>query len=199
MKGFRKAGQILLRILGVLLMLGLLAAACAALILAQPQPGDRKPDPETQPLRSASPAMNIEQEADLRNLVAAFPIPVMSVMSGSGLTFVSATSSDLAYRDGFARVATLYWQTEDGQPLILRSIYPAGALSLLEKDFHFTPVAGPTLFGTTSIRMESGDTIRLHTTTETGLYAVNCPQSLKDRLSVIARSLQLFTVEKESE
>ncbi len=198
MKGFRKIGLVLLKVLGVLLTLALLAAACFSLVLAQPQPGDKKAEPESRPLQSPGSAMNIDTENDLRELVAAFPIPVMSFMSGSGLTFVSATSSDLAYNGGFARIAALYWQTEDGQPLILRSIYPAGALSLLEKDFHFTPVAGPTLFGTTSIRMENGDTIRLHTTTETGLYAVNCPQSLKDRISAIARSLQLFTAgEKE--
>ena len=193
----RIVGRAVLHILGVLLSVGLLAVCCFTLVLAQPQAEDRKV-PADQPLLSPSPALNIAEESGLRELVSGFPVPVMSFMSGSGMQFVSASSADLAYKDGFARVATLYWQTEDGQPLILRSIYPASALSLLETNFHFAPVAGPALFGSASVRMESGDTVRIHTVTDTGLYAVNCPGSLSDRLSAIARSLQLFTVSEEN-
>ncbi len=192
----RKLLKLLLRVLSVILSLVALAAACFSLIIAQPQPTGAQESPVVQPLLTPSPALNISEENDLRSLVATFPVPVMSFMSGSGMRFVSAASADTALEDGFARVATLYWQTEDGLPLILRSIYPASALSLLEQDFHFASVAGPTLFGKASIRMESGDTLRLHTVTETGLYAVNCPTSLADRLSAIVRSLQLFTIEK---
>lgn len=163
--------------------------------MAQPR-SDQAPAAAPQPLLSPSPAQSITEEKDLRGLIAAFPVPVMSFLSGSGLRFVSATSSYAAYQAGFARIATLYWQTEDGEPLILRSICPADAFSLLEKNFHFTPVAGPTLFGNASVRMEDGGTIRIHTATDTGLYAVNCPKSLSDHISIISRSLQLFTADE---
>ncbi|MBO7664087.1 MAG: hypothetical protein J6U01_12050 [Clostridia bacterium] len=172
-----------------------LAVACFSLIMAQPR-SDPAPAVSSQPLSAPSPALNITDEKDLRDLIAAFPVPVMSFLSGSGLRFVSATSSYAAWGSGFARIATLYWQTADGEPLILRSIYPSEAYSLLEKNFHFTPVAGPTLFGNASVRMEGGGVIRIHTVTGSGLYAVNCPQSLSGQISVISRSLQLFTVDE---
>ncbi len=191
-------GRALLHILSILLALVLLVICCLTLVLAQPQEDSRTQSRASQPLLSPSPAYNINEETGLRELVAGFPVPVMSFMNGSGMQFVSATSSDLAFGNGFARVATLYWQTEDGIPLILRSIYPASALSLLETGFHFNPVAGPTLFGCASVRMESNDAIRVHTATETGLYAINCPKALTDRLSTIARSLQLFTVSEDT-
>lgn len=190
-------GRAVLHVLSILLAVALLSVCCFTLVLAQPQAEDRKA-PVEQSLVSPSPALNINEESRLRELVSGFPVPVMSFMSGSGMQFVSASSADLAYKNGFARMAALYWQTEDGQPLILRSIYPASALGLLEMDFHFTPISGPTLFGNVSVRMESGDTIRIHTATDTGLYAVNCPRSLSDRLSAITRSLQLFTVSEEN-
>ena len=193
----RKVGHALARILVALLSALLLLLACVALILAQPksdEAGLRAP----QPSLPSSPALTASEESGLRDLIASFPVPVMRFMGGSGMRFVSGTASDAPLEGGLGRVVTLYWQTEDGQPLILRSIYPANAFSLLETDFHFTPVAGPTLFGASSVRMESGDVVRIHRTTEEGLYAINLPQSLAPRLAALTRSLQLFTAESSS-
>ena len=120
-------------------------------------------------------------------------------MSGSGMVFVSGNSADVGLDGGFGRVVTLYWQTPDGDPLILRSIYPASALSLLEKDYHFSAIAGPTLFGAGSVRMENADTVRIHAATDTGLYAMIVPKSSAAKISSISRSLQLFSVPREEE
>ncbi len=194
---WQKTRKVFLRIMGVLFSLIALAVACFSLIMAYSKP-EESSSPSPQPLLTPSPALNISEESDLHSLIASFPIPVMSFMSGSGLRFVSAASADTALENGFARVASLYWQTEDGQPLILRSIYPASAFSLLEKDFHFTPVSGPSLFGNASVRMENDQIIRIHVKTEKGLYAVNCPKALADRLTAITRSLQLYEVGDDS-
>ena len=110
------------------------------------------------------------------------------------MLFVSGTSADVAYQGGFARIATLYWQTPDGDPLILRSIYPASALSLLGGGYQFSNVGGPTMFGSPSVRMENTETVRLHAATETGLYVMIVPRSLASRISALSRSLQLVTV-----
>ena len=118
----------------------------------------------------------------------------MSFMSGSGMTFVSGTASDVGLTGGYGRVATLYWQTPDGDPLILQSIYPASALSLLETGYHFSSVAGPSLFGSDSVRMENADTVRVHAATDTGLYVVIVPKSAASGISSLSRSLQLFSV-----
>ena len=190
-----KTGRMVLRILGGFLTLALMVVACAALILSRPDPADST-SPATQPPLAASPALTVESEKDLRDLVAAFPISVMSFMSGSGQLFVSASSGDIAMNGGFGRIASLSWQTPSGEPILLQSVYPASGLSLLEAgDYHFVRIAGPSLFGVTSVRMENADTIRLHATTDSGLYIVTVPKALSENLSVLCRSIQLFTAE----
>lgn len=189
----RKFPRILLKIIGGLFSLVLLAAVCILLILANPQPDNRE-KPAPQPLLTASPAVSIQAETEMRTLVKSFPVPVMSFMSGSGMVFVSGTSSDTAYEGGFGRIATLYWQTQDGDPLILQSIYPASAFSLLEPGYQFSNAGGPTLFGSASVRMETGETVRIHAATDTGLYVMIVPRALASRISALSRSLQLVTV-----
>ena len=193
--GRRRFTHILLKVLTGLLSVALIVLVGALLVLAQPKPEDSK-KAEPQPLLTASPAVNISHEAELRELVESFPVPVLSFMSGSGMTFVSGTSADAGLSGGFGRIVTLYWQTEDGEPLILQSIYPASALSLLEKGYHFSAVAGPTLFGAASVRMETDETVRIHAATGSGLYVVTVPKSAASGISAMSRSLQLFSVKR---
>ena len=175
---------------GGIVMAALLAGLYLTMVIGQPQE-ERDAPPAEQPLLTASPAQSIAAEGELRELVAAFPVPVMSFMSGSGMVFVSGNSTDTAFEGGFGRILTLYWQTAE-----LRSIYPARALELMEgKDYRFSESAGPALFGRTSVRMENADTARLHVQTELGLYTVTVPERLVPELSGISRSIQLFTAE----
>ena len=191
--GRRTVLQVLLKVVTALFSVALIVLIGALLVLAQPKREDTE-KAEPQPLLTASPAMNITVETDLRSLVESFPVPVLSFMSGSGMSFVSGTSSDAGLEGGFGRIVSLYWQTQDGDPLILQSIYPASALSLLEKGYHFSAVAGPTLFGMDSVRMENADTVRVHAATDTGLYVLTVPRSAASKISSLSRSLQLFSV-----
>ena len=190
--GRKKVWTLLLRLFGAALSVILLALLAASLILARPQ--DEKTETAAAlPSSVSRPAVSADQESDLFQLVSDFPAPVMSFMSGSGMTFVSAVSSDAAVSGGFGRIATLCWQTAGGEPMVLRSIWPADALTLLESDYHFTPYAGPTLFGSVSVRMENNDSVRLHMTTDQAIYAVYLPRSLSGQINTLCRSLQLFT------
>ena len=45
--------------------------------------------------------------------------------------------------------------------------------------------------------MERDGVIRLHTATDSGLYAVTVPENLRADLSTLCRSLQLFTAGEE--
>ena len=193
----KKLWKLLLKILAGLVSVALLALAAASLILAKPAE-EPTSVPVATPSAASGPALEIRDETELYRLVAYFPAPVMSFMSGSGMTFVSAVSADSAVSGRFARTATLYWQTEDAQPLILQSICPADSLSLLEEGYHFSAVAGPSLFGNPTVRMEKDDTIRIHTTTDQALYVLILPSSLGNQVSNLCRSLQLFTVNPET-
>jgi len=190
--------RILLKVLTGLFSVIMIVAVGFLLVLAQPKTEDGE-KAEPQPLLAASPAVSVTAETELPSLVEGFPIPVLSFMSGSGASFVSGTASDAALSGGFGRVATLYWQTADGEPLILQSIYPASALSLLEDGYHFSTISGPTLFGRDSVRMENAGTVRIHAATDTGLYVVIVPSSAASKISSLSRSLQLFSVRKEEE
>ncbi len=185
--------RVLLRVLGSVLTIAALAFASFSLILAQPQP-DKDAPAAPQPLLPASPEVSIQAENEMKKLVESFPVPVMSFMTGSGMTFVSGSCGNAPFEGGYARVATLYWQTADAEPMILQSIYPARAISLLSAGYHFSNVAGPTLFGSSSIRMEDGDTIRIHAVTDSGLYVMIVRKSLSRKISTLSRSLQLFSV-----
>lgn len=187
--------SVVLKILSALVTLVVLAFLYVTLIVAQPQEKNQQKAVQL-PLMQSSPAVAIAQENDLLQVVSSFPVPVMSFMSGSGMVFVSGTSSDTAFNGGFARVATLYWQTPEGQPLILQSWYPADLTLMGRGDYIFSDTEGPVLFGAASVRMENADTIRIHTLTEDGLYAITLPKSLSPQLSYICRSIQLFTAEK---
>ena len=190
--------RMLLKVLAALFAVALIVLIGFLLILAQPKAEDTE-KAEPQPLLAASPAQNISSESEIRSMIESFPVPVLSFMSGSGMTFVSGTAADVGLQGGFGRIVTLYWQTADGDPLILQSIYPASALSVLDNGYHFSAVTGPTLFGVESVRMENSDTVRVHAATDTGLYAVTVPKSAASKLSSISRSLQLFSVKKDSE
>ena len=88
----KKFIRILLKVLAGVLTVVLIAAVCILLVLAQPKKEDTE-KPAPQPLLTASPALSISSETELRSLVKAFPVPVLSFMSGSGMLFVSGTSA----------------------------------------------------------------------------------------------------------
>ena len=197
MSGGKTIWKYLLRALGVVVFITLLGVLAASLILAKPQ-NDKSEISQARPSGEARPAVTIDSENDFIQLASDFPAPVMSFLSGSGMTFVSGVSADTAVSGGFARVVTLCWQTPEGQPMTLLSIWPDTALSLLEGDLHFMPQTGPALFGSPSVRMENDDSIRLHVARDQALYVVLLPRALSGQVSDLCRSLQRFTVNPQT-
>ena len=188
----------ILKILTAVLSAAVLVSLGVALVLAQPQK-DQAAKPASQPLLSPAPAVTISDESEMRALVLSFPEPVMSFVSGSGFTFLSGTSADMALDGGFGRVASLYWQTPNGDTVLLQSIYPASALSLLDDGYHFSNIAGPTLFGSVSVRMESHDYLRVHAATDAALYVMTMPRSSSSRVAELSRYLQLYSLPDQKE
>ena len=73
----------------------------ASLILAKPQ-NDKAEVFQALPSGESSPAVTIDSESDFVQLASDFPAPVMSFLSGSGMTFVSGVSADTAVSGGFS-------------------------------------------------------------------------------------------------
>ncbi len=194
MKG-KNLTRLIGRVLTGLLALVLLAFLYVTLVVGQPQELPAGPT-ATPPALIARPAVQISSENDMLQILRAFPVPVMSFMSGSGMTLLSGTCADAAYHGSLARIVTLTWQNPEGESIILRSICPASALELLGgSGFSFSAQAGPVLFGQTSVRMENRELLRLHVVSGEGLYCLTAPLSLSDSLSLLTRSVQLFTAE----
>lgn len=184
-----------LKPIGTALLAVLLAVVFyVAVILGEPQEADQAVQPlQDQPLLQASPAVTIDGEVNLPALLNSFPVPVMHPLSGSGLRLVSGASYDAAFEDGFGRIVSLKYISDAGQEMTVESIYPARALSLMgRKDYHLAGVAGQSLAGLKSVRMENAAGIRLHAQAEEAIYVVTVPKMDSSELISLTRSLQLF-------
>lgn len=185
----------LLRAFGALCLTLILAGLfLLAVVMGQPLEAE-EPAPD-QPLLTPTPAQLVSGQGDLTALIAGFPAPVLACTARSGWTLVSGSSFDMAFEGGFGRVARLVYTAPDGTAMIAESYYPARALSLMGKsDFRVTAVPGIALAGENTVRMVSGDAVRYHLQTESGLYAVTIPLEAEARAGELVRGLQLMRVE----
>ena len=193
---FSRMRQALRLLLGTVAASLLIAVFYVAVVLGQPQPNDHAVTVRTdQPLLAASPAQTLTSEGELESLMAHFPVPVLYAQSGGALTLRAGVSQDAAYAGGVARVATLTYGAElNGQAveITVQSIYPARALSLIPKgDYTIAAVAGPSVAGLSTVRMENASTIRLHAQSADALYAVTLPKVSSQELGALLRPLQL--------
>lgn len=190
----KKGGRLLLKLFGWLLLCAVLVLVSLLIIVGMPEKEDPAPV-LVDPVLSASPAIDVSAESDLYKLYLSFPAPVMSYLSGSGMTFVSASSADTSLSGCLTRVITQVWRSPEEDEIELLSVCPRSSLEILQSgNWHFSNLAGPELFGQKSVQMESDEKIRLHTQTDQGLYIITVSKAAKDRLAAIARSLQLFSL-----
>lgn len=193
----KKALHVLLM---TLLAVILVALFYLAVILGQPEEPENAIDiDQTQPLLTASPALNIQSERQVAALAEAFPVPVLAFMEGMGPVLVSGTSYDQAYEGGFARICELRYTTDNGLEITLATIYPARAVELLGKDgYTLTGAAAQNLTGLTAVRMESADHIRLHAQASDAIYALTLPKLTDDTITTVTRVLELVSKESAS-
>ena len=193
----KKALHVLLM---TLLAVILVALFYLAVILGQPEEPENAIDiDQTQPLLTASPALNIQSERQVAALAEAFPVPVLAFMEGMGPVLVSGTSYDQAYEGGFARICELRYTTDNGLEITLATIYPARAVELLGKDgYTLTGAAAQNLTGLTAVRMESADHIRLHAQASDAIYALTLPKLTDDTITTVTRVLELVSKKSTS-
>ena len=188
--------RVLRAVLTVLMSLVLIAVFYVAVVMGQPQPrdGEIAAAPADQPLLPPlSAAVRITGMDQIDRLAGAFPAPLLCPMYGNALVLLEGVCSDVAYEDGFARVATLTFRTETFDTLTVTSIYPARALTLMGKgDYAFSGMAGQPMATLRSVRMEDGSSIRLHAQGEEALYVFTAPDVSTDVLRQWTSSLQLY-------
>ena len=193
---FFRMRQALRLLLGTVAAALLIAVFYVAVVLGQPQPNEQAVTVlADQPLLTASPAQTLASEGELESLMTAFPVPVLYAQSGGALTLRAGVSQDAAYEGGFARVVTLTYGAElNGQTveITVQSIYPARALSLIPKgSYTIAAVAGQSVAGLSTVRMENDSAIRLHAQSADALYTVTLPKVSAQELGTLLRPLQL--------
>ena len=148
------------------------------------------PEPLSQPIALAD-------ETAIRDLAEVFPAPVMYA-GGKALTFVNGVCEDVPFEDGVARVVTLTYRTADFDTLTLQSIYPARALSLLDKDGRtFAAMTQDRMVSLRYVAMQDAATLRLHAQGEKALYVLTTPLADSAQVDQWTNAMQLYRVTVE--
>lgn len=182
--------------LAALLTIVLLAAFYIAVIMGNPQEAESSAitAKHDQPLVAAmsSPLM-ITDQGQLGLLLKEFPAPVMAAMHSTVLTFQQGLCEDIPFEDGLGRRVTLTYRTAEGAAVTVVSLYPARALSLINKaDYTISGTAGLPLAGLRSVRMVNDSSVRMHAQGSDALYAVTLPKLSASALRTLTSTLQLY-------
>ena len=182
--------------LAALLTIVLLAAFYIAVIMGNPQEAESSAitAKQDQPLVAAmsSPLM-ITDQGQLGLLLKEFPAPVMAAMHSTVLTFQQGLCEDIPFEDGLGRRVTLTYRTAEGAAVTVVSLYPARALSLIEKaDYTISGTAGLPLAGLRSVRMVNDSSVRMHAQGSDALYVVTLPKLSASALRTLTSTLQLY-------
>lgn len=183
-------------VLASLLTVVLLAAFYIAVIMGNPQEAESSAiaAKQDQPLVDAMPApLLVTDEGQLGSLLKEFPAPVMAAMHSTVLTFQQGLCEDVAFEGGLGRRVTLIYSTAEGAAVTVVSLYPARALSLVEKaDYTISSTAGLPLAGLRSVRMTNATAVRMHAQGSDALYVVTLPSLSATALRTLTSTLQLY-------
>lgn len=174
----------------------LLAAFYIAVIMGDPQEAESSAitAKQDQPLLTAMPfPILITEQSQLGMLLSEFPAPVMAAMHSTVMTFEQGLCQDVPFEDGVGRTATLTYRTAEGASVTVTSIYPARALTLIDKaDYTISGTAGLPLAGLRSVRMTNDSTVRMHAQGSDALYVVTLPALSASALRTLTSTLQLY-------
>ena len=190
------ARRLMKPVLLTLLAIVLIFVFYIAVVMGQPQAdvtGGSRATAADQPLPEplAGP-MAITDDKALGGLAEVFPAPVMFA-GGKTLTYLSGSCEDVPFEKGVARVVTLTYRTAEFDNLIVQSIYPARALSLLGQDGRsFTGVSVDNMAGLKYVGMQDAATVRMHAQGEEALYVLTTPLAEYRVIDQWTNALQLF-------
>lgn len=185
--------RVLGRVAAVVMFILVAAVFYLAVVLGQPQENQQEAVRMDQPLTAPAQTRTITSSVQLNELISSFPVEVLCAPVSSGYVLESGSAYDVDFEGGVARIVRLQYVTPDGCVLAVDSIYPARALDTLKYgDYHLMPTEGSPVAGMRTVRMENGETVRLHAQSANGLYVVTAPMSAASRLPVLVQPLQLM-------
>ena len=181
------AGRIL-RHVGLALLL-MLAVVFIYIFLLLGEPDDEAKtavQPSETSITIPMSALDMPGESDVQKLADSFGQPVLSL--NQMLTMYKARIFDTALDGEYARCVTITYTFEDGQQLLVESIRPTKAVSLLKKqDYTLDASALYSMGGLNAARMHNDTQICVFAQSDTAVYAVTCPRSHEEELAALLR------------
>lgn len=177
------------RILFVVVMALVIAFVYIFLLLGEPEDEAQKLEavPEERIVHSISP-LEVPGESDATGLAQTFGQPVLSLYPGV-LPMERSRIYDTAFEGDFARRVTLTYTLPSGEQLLVESIRPTSAISLMGGEgFHLDGQRAYAIGGVDAAWMDNGQIIRVFGQTENAAYCVTAPYSCKEELPQLIRS-----------
>ena len=139
-------------------------------------------------LLSSKEPLHIESAAQIIDFTYQFPAPLLFLQESDTIEFLQADMYDLAYNQGFARVARLSYAINGAAPVYLHCIYPKEAFTLLGGNQFHLMTSQEYLGAFPAVRMENSESARLHAQGNLALYSLTLPTTIKDQLTSLGRS-----------
>ncbi len=179
------------RVLIILLTVLALVFAYIFLLMGEPEEDMQATQvPKPQPITMPMNALEAPGEANVPTLAETFGEPVLSLF-GNALPMQRARVFDTAFNGEYARRVTLTYSLEGGAELIMDSIRPIEAISLLGGDYLLQADRLYAMAGMDAARMQNDDTIILFGQSQTAVYAITLPRAHENQLEALLKQTLL--------
>ena len=184
-------GRIFRRIaLAVLLVLALVFAYLFLLLGEPDEEAKYMPKVVEETITMPMSALDVPGESDVQNLADAFGKPVLAL--NQMLNMYKSRIYDTAFEGEYARCITITYTFEDGQSLLVESMRPTSAVTLLKQsDYTLDASALYTMGGLNAARMQNDTSICVFAQSDEAVYAITCPVSHAEELTTLLRYTSL--------
>ena len=184
--------RLLLRIAAAAAAVFALVFAYLFLLLGEPDDEAKqaaKPVQET--ITMPMSALDMPGEIDGRKLAEAFGQPVLVL--NQQLTMYKSRIYDTAFEGEYARRVAITYTFEDGQSLLVESLRPTNAVTLIKQSgYTLDASALYSMAGLNAARMQNDASICVFAQNDTAVYAITCPASHAEELETLLRYTTLI-------
>ncbi len=184
----------------VLLLLIIIGLVLGYLFLLMGEPGDELDTtaavPPAQPITIPMNALEAPAGANLPSLAETFGQPVLGMRAGE-ITLQRARVYDTAFGGEYARRVTLTYLLTDGGEMLVESIRPIDAITLLEGDYVLQADRLYAMAGLDAARMQNDDQICIFGQGTGAVYAITMPRSAEFHLETILKQTLLVNAESQ--
>jgi hypothetical protein len=149
-----------------------------------------------QPITIPMNALEAPGDAYLPSLAETFGQPVLGLRSAE-ITLQRARVYDTAFEGQYARRVTLSYLLPDGGEMLVESIRPIEAITLLEGDYLLQADRLYGMAGLDAARMQNDDQICVFGQGEGAVYAITMPRSAEDRLETLLKQTLLVSADPQ--